>query len=144
MSLNIASAEFQDIQFPPQECVICFEKLNETDELILWQCLQCRVKIHPECIKGLLTPICPCCRKEFVNKNSTIITIRSPPSYDVITTIPPSMFYINNELLKIKLQSLSIFIITGMCILILTTLCIFFILPALLHPEMVYNFTDVK
>lgn len=144
MSLNIEPHNYRDIPSPPQECVICFEKIDAINEITLWQCTQCEVKIHHDCINRVLTHTCPCCRKDFVNENNTIITIHSSPLYDLTTTRTLPLFAIYNQILKENFYRFSIFIIIGILIIMSTIVCVFFLLPVLIHNEIFYNFSGTK
>jgi len=122
------------------ECIICFEDLvlNGSD---LWQCEQCGVKIHSTCINNLAFQVCPCCRKEFVNINQMVVTMR--PVYN--TTGPRQMnLYIYNELFKEIFYKGSIFIVICLISVMATIGCLFLILPILSRAEKIYNITAIK
>uniref|UniRef100_A0A6C0B2Q8 RING-type domain-containing protein n=1 Tax=viral metagenome TaxID=1070528 RepID=A0A6C0B2Q8_9ZZZZ len=122
------------------ECVICLEQLilHSPD---LWQCEQCRVKIHNTCINNLAFQACPCCRKEFVNTNQMVVTMR--PVYN--TTEPGQMnFYIYNEIFKEIFYKGSIFMVICLISVMATIGCVFFILPVFAHAEEIYNITTIK
>lgn len=109
-------------------CIICFEELIYTSGNILWQCPQCQITIHKNCIEGLHKSECPHCRKNINNNcQATILyTNQGTPNLNTVQNIESDHIRINAFLLIFKfiiIASVTIlYFIGSLC-------CLFFGIP---------------
>ena len=141
MSIDIESYNYNNPN-KTDECSICLEKISLVDDEILWQCQQCKKKFHKICINLVIIPECPMCRSRFIRENNTDLYDLTPHTEISITNDNNCMLY--NELLKIIMYKTSLFIVIFFMVIIGLGGCLFLILPDLIHPERIYNFSFIK